>query len=1072
MAGNEHDKSLAHRTTEVASGDRSGARGRSVDSPPDWSPAFDADVVLGERYRVVRFLARGGMGEVYEAEDLVLHMRVALKSIARELVADAHTIEGLKREVLLARKVTHPNVCRLHDLGFHVSPEGTSAFLTMDLLRGDTLAAHVARKGRLSTSESLPIVRQLAAALEAAHEAGVIHRDFKARNVMLVPGTGSTPPRAVVMDFGIAFATEEEDQRALLDEGRIVGTPAYVAPEQVEGGAITRATDVYALGVVLFEMVTGGLPFEAERAIDVISMRLTKPPPSPRSRVKTLDLTWDAVILKCLARDPADRFQTVREVVAALEVHPAPVGRRRAAIGALAGIGIALAGFAWEHARSTSTGGEVHDADARRRPTLAIVVKDSSRADQAGEGTRWIGTALGNILGSELDADEALRVVPFDRVAQARRELALDDDVVASKGAIAKLHDSLGADYVIEATYVAGPGSAVEVSADVNASDGQRVARAASHGTTATLFDLAMPLAEAVRKRLGARDPSAAQVAAARAAISGNADAVKWYAEGRVKYSESDFAGALQAFGKAVAADPSFPLAHDGLASASNALGYDARAIEESKKAFDGSRALSREEQLAIEERYRAAAKDWPRATEIGRALVEFFPDNVEYGLRHAHSLVAAGRSKDALIEVERMHGLAPPERDDPRIDLYEAIASSKLSDFKRDLEAARRAAAKAQSIGATTVLADAHDLAGDALTFMHRPDEAIVDVEQAHALYVKLGDRAYEAGSLKKLANIYRERGDLAHAVPLAREALTRYRAIGSRYNVANSLTDLGSLRWLEGDETSARALFQEARGLYEAIHDREGIGNALAGLALVDWDEGHVGDARSELVLARTNLRAVDEHDGVTSTTLLLAELALVAGDRETAESEIADGEALAKDDVYSTASAKLVRARIALGRGDVGGAARAGQEALDAFRTTESAHDVLVAECFRARVALDDGHFADAEALARSASDAAHAGDMKNVEAIALAALASALVGQKKLDDASSALDGASALAPTRVEAQLVLAIARARLLSAQGRASQARALLAATAKRAASLSLDLVAKDARRALGRDD
>ena len=132
MAGKEHDESLAHRTTEVASGDRSGARGISADSPPDWRPAFDSDTVLGERYRIVRFLARGGMGEVYEAEDLVLHMRVALKSIARELVADAGTLEGLKREVLLARKVTHPSVCRLHDLGFHVSPEGTSAFLTMD----------------------------------------------------------------------------------------------------------------------------------------------------------------------------------------------------------------------------------------------------------------------------------------------------------------------------------------------------------------------------------------------------------------------------------------------------------------------------------------------------------------------------------------------------------------------------------------------------------------------------------------------------------------------------------------------------------------------------------------------------------------------------------------------------------------------------------------------------------------------------------------------------------------------------------------------------------------------------
>ena len=483
-------------------------------------------------------------------------------------------------------------------------------------------------------------------------------------------------------------------------------------------------------------------------------------------------------------------------------------------------------------------------------------------------------------------------------------------------------------------------------------------------------------------------------------------------------------------------------------------------------------RTLSREQQLSIEAGYRATAKDWPRAVEIGRALVEFFPDNVEYGLRYVHSLVAAGRAKEGLLEVNRMHALAPPERDDPRIDLYEAIAASKLSDFKRDLEAARHAAAKAQRIGATTVLADAHDLAGDALTFMHRPGEAMVDVEQARALYVKLGDKAYEAGSLKKLASIYRDRGDLVRAIPLAEDALARYRAIGSRYSVANSLTDLGGLRWLAGDETSARALYEEARGVYEAIHDREGIGNALEDLALVDWDEAHLADAQSELAFARTNLRAVDEHDGVTSTTLFLAELAVVAGDPETAGKEIADGEALAKGDEYSTASAELVRARIALARGDLAAAAGAGQEALEAFRATESAHDVFVAECFRARVALDDGHPADAEALSRSAADAAHTGGMKNDEACALAALASALVAQKKLDDASSVLEGASALAPTRVEAQLALAIARARLLLAQGKSPQARGLLAATAKRAADLGLDLVAKDARRALGHSE
>ncbi len=294
-------------------------------------PVFRTGEVVAYRFRIVRYLAKGGMGELYEAEDLELHERVALKTILSNIAADERSVLLFKREVHLARQVTHANVCRIFDVFRHrPAGDGGSAgevvFLAMELLHGETLADRLARDGRWSALDALPIVRQLAAGLAAAHRVGVVHRDFKSHNVMLVE---PTPPdrdlRAVITDFGLAqrSAHDQRTSVALLsDTDEISGTPAYMAPEQVEAGPVTPATDIYALGVVLFEMVTGTLPFMAETPMRTAVKRLQEPPPSPRTHVPDLDLRWETTILRCLARAPADRFANIGDVVGALEGAP------------------------------------------------------------------------------------------------------------------------------------------------------------------------------------------------------------------------------------------------------------------------------------------------------------------------------------------------------------------------------------------------------------------------------------------------------------------------------------------------------------------------------------------------------------------------------------------------------------------------------------------------------------------------------------------------------------------------------------------------------------------------------
>src|SRR5260370_1047783 len=224
---------------------------------------FAAGQIVSERYRILRLINRGGMGEVYEADDLELHERVALKTLRPEIAGDAYSIAHFKQEIQLSRKVTHPNVCKVFDLTLHTGTDPGSTvvyFLTMELLPGETIEARLRREGVMSPDEALPLLSQVASALDAAHQVGIIHRDLKPSNIMLL--AGAERHQAVVTDFGLARSSEPPDPDAATHTMtiHIQGTPGYMAPELLEGDTATVSSDVYALGVTAYRMVAGALP--------------------------------------------------------------------------------------------------------------------------------------------------------------------------------------------------------------------------------------------------------------------------------------------------------------------------------------------------------------------------------------------------------------------------------------------------------------------------------------------------------------------------------------------------------------------------------------------------------------------------------------------------------------------------------------------------------------------------------------------------------------------------------------------------------------------------------------------
>jgi len=281
--------------------------------------------LLAERFRIVQSLGAGGMGQVYEAEDCRLGEHVALKIPSFNASADRKEETRFLREVMLARRVTHRNVCRVFDMGvaFPGSPN-ERCFFTMELLKGTTLEKHRKRMRAFSPTGLLLVLQQLMEGLEAAHSVGVVHRDLKPANILLVPDSqGGT--RIVITDFGLAASALGDLKKITLG---CVGTPTYMAPEQVrDKQAVTPAADIYALGVILFELITGTVPFVGENWFATAWMRVEREPPSPRYLVPELDAAWEALILRCLARLPTDRFASVAELRAAIPGSPPTVGR-------------------------------------------------------------------------------------------------------------------------------------------------------------------------------------------------------------------------------------------------------------------------------------------------------------------------------------------------------------------------------------------------------------------------------------------------------------------------------------------------------------------------------------------------------------------------------------------------------------------------------------------------------------------------------------------------------------------------------------------------------------------------
>jgi tetratricopeptide (TPR) repeat protein len=798
-----------------------------MDAPTAWAAAradsvdrLQAGQAFGNRYHIIKLLGVGGMGAVYQAWDDELGVAVAIKTILPGAGADpttAHDAERrFKRELVLARQITHPNVVRIHDLG---EIDGIK-YITMPFVNGYTLGEVMAREGRLPVARALGIFRQVVSGMRAAHEKDVVHRDLKPANIMLEDGV------AYIMDFGIA--RQVEGGSTMTHVGSVVGTLDYMAPEQAEGKKVDQRADIYAMGLILQDMIIGrsGRP-KTDNPLSDLMRRLNAPPPPVRTLAPEVPEPVERIITRCLQIDPGARFQTSADlqiVLAELDEsgNPKPVTGSSPVVVAVpakspltrwlvrASVALVVLGVAagtWFAARRTAT------------PVLPVVRAPVSVliADfQNDLGDATFDHTLEPVLKLALEGADFISA--YDRMGIAR-SLGVRPPEVLDERAALEMAAKQGVGVVLSGTlerqsglYAVSVKATRAVTGDVIASSTETA------GTKDQVLGVITSLATKVRQALGDDTSDSAQRFAMDTLSATSIEVVRDYAAAMDALSRSRFEDARQGFAKAVERDPTFGLAYAGMAIASRNLDnqHDAEKwVKEAVRHLDGmterERYRTRGLYYYLTSDYQACVKEYgdlivrfsadaaarnnlalcltylrelPRAVDEMRQVVKILPNRALYRENLALYAAYSGDFPAAEQVVREMQQPGP-------FGLL-ALAFAQLGQGQLALAAETyRALEKDTDLGASYGASGLGDLA----MYEGRLADAARIFEAGAAADLKASDTERAASKLLSLAEVHALRGNSTAAVAAADRGLAASQAAKVRVLAARVLVDAGAL-------------------------------------------------------------------------------------------------------------------------------------------------------------------------------------------------------------------------------------------------------------------------------------
>lgn len=806
-----------------------------------------AGQVLAGRYRIDATVGVGGMGTVYKGYDLDLNAAVAIKVLRHDLADDSTAIERFRQELLLSRRVSHANVVRLHDL----VRDGQMSFITMDFIEGEPLSKCLDREGKLDADTATGIAAQVAAGLQAAHAQGIVHRDLKPANI-LIDHAGN----AFITDFGIARSVSHA---GLTRQGLLVGTPDYLSPEQAAGGAIDHRSDLYALGLVLCEMLTGKLPFNAVTAEEAISQRLARSPTPLNTQRDQVPASLVAICHRLLRRNVARRFQSASELIAALD--GAPAGGRPLigiAIAMLAVLGLGL--LVWWAPWKQSGPGPQPVAVA---PTVDVVaVLPFNTVDPAQ------GEALAAVMGLELARASELRVLDRIAVTDVLERLRISPDRTATHAQ--RLMQAMGADRLF--------------AAEVDDQGVVQVTRlSTSEAPTAWSGSAALPLLEQTRT-VAATITEGMSVALPPADVPTSLEASTGFFTGLQALEQGNALTALPALTNSTALDDTSHAAWWAMGRAHAALGQGT----EAEAAVRRARRLAADQpgRYAILARALGAeyAGDFEQAERLLLEAVSQYPHDLSIKTLLAEFVGEGGEFDRALAMLTEV-----TEIDGERARAWFLMAKYSIVSGNARVavdDYLVRALVINNRRGNLQGQADVVNAQGVAFDYLGQPLEAMEHFERAVRLRSDLGDARGQASTLRNLAALRAIQGDFIRAEEDLARARELLQALGDMDGLAALHNDQGFLSEERGDYRSALDSYREALRLRQQGQDMSAQAESHNNVGYCYYQLGEYDNALLYLQQALDILQTTGDTDGAVHTEQQLGLLHIVGGEWAQAE------------------------------------------------------------------------------------------------------------------------------------------------------------------------------------------
>jgi tetratricopeptide (TPR) repeat protein/predicted Ser/Thr protein kinase len=806
--------------------------------------------LLAQRYEVLGLLGEGGMGAVYKARDVELGRLVALKVIRPDLARNRAILDRFKQELILATQVTHRNVVRIYDLG---EAEGIK-FITMEFVDGEDLAAVIRQRTKLPPREAVAIVEQVCRALEAAHNVGVIHRDLKPQNIMQEKGTG----RILVMDFGLAKTLEGD---RMTQTGAMVGTMEYMSPEQALAGNLDQRSDIFSLGLIFYELLTGQTPFRADSALASLIKRTQERVVPVSEFDKSVPPELSQIVSRCLEREVAVRYQSAPELLADLELwagtgksgiiaarlRPGPRRwadeNKRLLSGAVVLVLLLVATLVFFLTRPGGGSAPQAKQELQAVPSRSLAILPFRNASGDAKDD-WIGSTVADVLSTDIGQSSHVRAVPTDRLRQVLSDLRVGQETIVDPDTLKRVAQFSKANVVISGQYAIS-GDQIVLNAAVRDLVHDQSVPVTAQASVKDLPSAIDSLADSVRKNLSlSADVVDELKAQSFKPNSKSVEALRAYGEGAELMRAGKYTEALPHLQSATNTDPDFALAFSSLAEAQSELGFEGDAEQSSIRAAD----LAHSQNLPLPEKYLIDAsnarilKDKARAIEAYQNLSRSSPGDADIQYTLGVLYLQNGEYDKARAE------FAGILQADPK-NIKALWGAGVVDNLTGNPQGALEALTRGSSLA---IQADNHEQqallllsTGISYRLLNKPEEALRNYQDSIAINEKLGQKRGVAAALNEMGLTQRTSGQPDAALASFNKALTLLRNIGQKDEMAITLMDLGTVYQDLGKFDQALDVYKQALQIERETANQSAEAQCLDNVASVYLAMGDTSNA-----------------------------------------------------------------------------------------------------------------------------------------------------------------------------------------------------------------------------------